>query len=1018
MYRFPLLPRDVARLSYPPTALPRRMFILMLACTAILTLPPDAYGQGTTDTLAITGDPAPDGNGQLGTGFAGPVLNGVGQGAFYASLTGTSGGAGVDDYGVFRATAYSLTQIARRGQTAPDANGTFYGFGYPCPTVNDSGQVAWYSDLTGTTGGASAPDTHGIFRGSGGSITQIARGGWTVPGGNGTLATLGTPAMNSAGAVVFHADLAGTSNPGLDDEAIYRGSGGALTQITRIWDDAPDGNGKFYWLGDPTINVIGQAAFNAQCIVTAGGVDDEVGVFRSDGTVSIQIAREGQAAPDGNGEFDHFVTYLDKPSICDDGQVGFQAFLRNTSGGTTDNSGFYRGDGTMLTQIVREADASPDGNGYVDFFLTHRFNDAGQVAWHAFMTGTSGGTTDDQIVCRASNASDAIVIARRSDAAPDGNGTIGDFNNLNLSDTGIAAFESSLLGTSGGSSDNRAIYAGDGIDLVQVARKGESLEGSTIAYLGLLHYYDTRWAINDHGQVAYWAQLASGDAGQFRFTPTLHWRTAASGNWDTAGNWTLGVAPASVHDVVIDPVATLTVLGPASALTVDSLYVGGGSGVATLQLQPTGTITSANWQITIESNGVLSGEGTINAAIYNWGLISTTNVIATDVIINNGDIDLASLSHQLTGWMLINRGTVSGSGQIHAQFQGDPTSQVHVGSGEHLIFTGSGNTNDGQIDVIGGELEFTQALTNTRTFATGLITGHDAIMRFHGGLTNNASIALSFGTSDLFGDITNTPSGQIVISGASNVTFYDDVINNGELRTSSGSAAVFFGGVSGSGTFTGTGTNYFEGDLRPGSSAAQVAFAGSVVLGGSCTLEMELGGTALGEYDRLNVAGQLAYDGLLEVVLIDDYAPVVGHEFPVFTYGAKAGSFATIDTRDGGGVYGFSVELIPGSGVDTLRILEIALLGDFNGSGMANLLDINPFVLALTDLPAYRAAYPLVNLLLVDPDGNDNINLLDINPFVNIIVISGGATADAVPTPTSIGLIAMGALVLVRRRMT
>ena len=62
--------------------------------------------------------------------------------AFTASLNGTSGGS-TDNSGIFRGSGGNITQIARRGQAAPDANGTFSSFGRPM--LNNSGDVAFWA---------------------------------------------------------------------------------------------------------------------------------------------------------------------------------------------------------------------------------------------------------------------------------------------------------------------------------------------------------------------------------------------------------------------------------------------------------------------------------------------------------------------------------------------------------------------------------------------------------------------------------------------------------------------------------------------------------------------------------------------------------------------------------------------------------------------------------------------------------------------------------------------------------
>lgn len=101
---------------------------------------------------------------------------------------------------------------------------------------------------------------------------------------------------------------------------------------------------------------------------------------------------------------------------------------------------------------------------------------------------------------------------------------------------------------------------------------------------------------------------------------------------------------------------------------------------------------------------------------------------------------------------------------------------------------------------------------------------------------------------------------------------YDDVINNGEIRTSTGGASVFFGAVAGAGSFTGIGTVFFEGDLRPGNSPAPVVFGGDVALGAASSSLFELGGLTRGsEYDGIDVAGALTLDGTLNIALLNAF---------------------------------------------------------------------------------------------------------------------------------------------------
>ena len=141
----------------------------------------------------------------------------------------------------------------------------------------------------------------------------------------------------------------------------------------------------------------------------------------------------------------------------------------------------------------------------------------------------------------------------------------------------------------------------------------------------------------------------------------------------------------------------------------------------------------------------------------------------------------------------------------------------------------------------------------------------------------------------------NDESALITISGGAGATFYEDVINHGELRVGVGCTATFYGELSGNGT-TGTGTVYLDGDMRPGASPGEMAFGGDLVFGMAASLETELAGTSPGtEYDVLDVAGELNLAGTLNVVLIDGFDPEFGDTFDLLDWGALHGTFNTVN---------------------------------------------------------------------------------------------------------------------------
>ncbi|RMF88211.1 MAG: hypothetical protein D6739_00455, partial [Nitrospirae bacterium] len=131
---------------------------------------------------------------------------------------------------------------------------------------------------------------------------------------------------------------------------------------------------------------------------------------------------------------------------------------------------------------------------------------------------------------------------------------------------------------------NRGIFLADGRDKLLVARDGWNAGQMAIEQIGT----DPDNAANHHGQVALRAHLADDRYAIFLFTPRLRWRNAGDGAWDDETNWTLSLAPAAVHPVVID--RRVVVRGPAAPTRVASLTL---AGRARLDLDPAGPLTVA-----------------------------------------------------------------------------------------------------------------------------------------------------------------------------------------------------------------------------------------------------------------------------------------------------------------------------------------------------------------------------------------------------------------------------------------
>ena len=77
---------------------------------------------------------------------------------------------------------------------------------------------------------------------------------------------------------------------------------------------------------------------------------------------------------------------------------------------------------------------------------------------------------------------------------------------MSLNDLGAVAFSSDLSGTAGGTTDKAGIFLWNDGHLIQVARTGQMLLGSTISSL-------STFQLNNADQVAYFFTLADGRSG-------------------------------------------------------------------------------------------------------------------------------------------------------------------------------------------------------------------------------------------------------------------------------------------------------------------------------------------------------------------------------------------------------------------------------------------------------------------------------------------------------------------------
>lgn len=226
----------------------------------------------------------------------------------------------------------------------------------------------------------------------------------------------------------------------------------------------------------------------------------------------------------------------------------------------------------------------------------------------------------------------------------------------------------------------------------------------------------------------------------------------------------------------------------------------------------------------------------------------------------------------------------------------------------------------------------------------------------------------------------------LVLSGAgllnvnNNNAYFDDDVENLELEIRSGADTRFEANYTGIGLFTGTGPIFFSGDVDLGFGTAVSTFEGSLVLNETADFMVEIGGEQAGQFDRVEVGRNLEVAGALSASLANGFTFGPGQRFVIASVdGNTTGQFAGLPegavVGNPGGIE-ITITYTAVDGNDIALVTEGFLAGDVNCDGIANLLDVEPFVAAVSNGVFNSKA---------DIDGNGSVDLLDVSPFVGVL---------------------------------
>ncbi len=498
----------------------------------------DAQAAVTYGTRALTGGAAPGTEPSVvyRDFTTPPVLNGIGQVAFQASLSGQ----GVDftnALGIWSEGSGSLNLVVRTGDAALGTGpGVVYG-SFSNLLLNAAGQTAFQSLFTGP--GVDNMKNRGLWSEGSGSLVLIAREDAIAPGTGVEYSSLNSHVFNWSGQTAFHSFLAG---PGVDftnDEGIWSEGGGSLNLVAREGDAAPGtelGTVYTFFTSNPVLDGAGQTTFLGRLIGPDVLLNNNSGIWSDSGGSLHLIIREGDAAPGtALGEVYDFLP--SSPVVNSAGRMAFQGFLAGPNVDSLHDGGIWSDRTGPLQLIVREGDQASGAGTGVKFtsFKNMILNAEGHVAFIGFLKGPGVDNMNDEGIWLQRDDS-LNLVTRAGDAAP-GTGLgvmFGTPYNLAFGEpvfngVGQTAFLGSLRGSGVDLTNDSGIWATDREGLLTlIVRQGdlfdinedplidEFLTISSIEMATGSGGEDGRpTSFNDAGQLAFQLGFTDGSSGIF-----------------------------------------------------------------------------------------------------------------------------------------------------------------------------------------------------------------------------------------------------------------------------------------------------------------------------------------------------------------------------------------------------------------------------------------------------------------------------------------------------------------------
>ena len=413
--------------------------------------------------VALSGQPSPDGNGNL-VSFTMPALNDAGQVAFLSQLSDTNNDPD-DNIALYRGAAASLTVVARKGVTQVDTN-PVASFANNNPAINAAGTVSHSATLT-------SPTEMIAFLGGSGPITVLPRiGTASTPGENNQLVNRSLPVLNNAGVAAYRATYSGVDF----QTGIYsRAADDIITTRLLEGGTAPNG-GMILSIASslPTLNESAQIALTAS-------VDDDLfthkAALRLDGTTVVELARDGDDATNAATSIDNILSTA--LPLNDSGQVAFAALY--TQPAALSKQGVFRADDSGATLIAPSL--LPGSATAATNIRLAAINNAGKVAFATEFAGSGDLLSGIYLA----DTGTPTLVALEDTVVPGGGKFFRRFlgESISLNNAGQLAFVAELSDSANGPAAGRGLYLYSPLaGLQQIIRTGESFAGGTLAGFG------------------------------------------------------------------------------------------------------------------------------------------------------------------------------------------------------------------------------------------------------------------------------------------------------------------------------------------------------------------------------------------------------------------------------------------------------------------------------------------------------------------------------------------------------